>query len=131
MLFRALPYCLVLLILSGCSRGGFLGKRVDNFTAYYNTFYNAKKEYRTGIKAIERAGDQNINRNLYLSVFLTPERVSSQNNFDEAILKSADVLRENPNSKWVDDALLLIGQSYFYLKNYVGAEQKFQVYEWH
>ncbi|MEM8485861.1 MAG: tetratricopeptide repeat protein [Bacteroidota bacterium] len=103
-----------------------MGKRLDNFTAYYNTFYNAKKEYRTGIKAIERAGDNNINRNVYLSVFLTPERVSSQNNFDEAILKSADVLRENPNSKWVDDALLLIGQSYFYLKNYVGAEQKFQ-----
>lgn len=126
MLFRAFSYCLILFVLSGCNRGGFLGKRLDNFTAYYNTFYNAKKEYRTGIKAIERAGDKAINRNVYLSVFLTPERVSSQNNFDEAILKSADVLRENPNSKWVDDALLLIGQSYFYLKNYVGAEQKFQ-----
>ena len=126
MLFRALPYCLALFLLAGCSKGGFVGKRLDNFTAYYNTFYNAKKEYRTGIKAIERAGDNNINRNLYLPVFLTPERVSNQTNFDEAILKSADVLRENPNSKWVDDALLLIGQSYFYLKNYVGAEQKFQ-----
>ena len=30
-----------------------------------------------------------------------------------------------PESKWVDDALMLIGKSYFYQSNYVGAEQKF------
>ncbi len=124
---RTWPYLIiVLLFASGCGKGSFLGKRYDNFTAYYNTFYNAKKEYRTGLNSIERAGENDINRNQYLPIFITPDRVSNQTNFDEAIKKSADILRENPNSKWVDDALLLIGQSYFYLKNYVGAEQKFQ-----
>ncbi|MFK7848773.1 MAG: tetratricopeptide repeat protein [Rhodothermales bacterium] len=127
MSFRTWPYFIIVLIVaSGCGKGSFLGKRYDNFTAYYNTFYNAKKEYRTGLNTIERAGEKDINRNQYLPIFITPDRVSSQTNFDDAIKKSADVLRENPNSKWVDDALLLIGQSYFYLKNYVGAEQKFQ-----
>ena len=124
---RILSFLLVLLMLgSGCGKGSFLGKRYDNFTAYYNTFYNAKKEYKTGLSTIERASDTNLNRNVYLPIFITPDRVSSQQNFDEAIKKSADVLRESPTSKWVDDALLLIGQSYFYLKNFVGAEQKFQ-----
>lgn len=124
---RAIPYLLLgALFITGCGKGSFLGRRVDNFTAYYNTFYNAKKEFRMGVESLERAAGQEINRNLYLPIYITPDRVSGQQNFDQAILKSADVLRENPNSKWVDDALLLIGKSYFYLKNYVGAEQKFQ-----
>ena len=115
-----------LLTLSGCGKTSFLGKRYNNFTAYYNTFYNAKKQYNSGVEALDRAADQNIDRNRYIQVFVTPDRVASQQNFDEAIKKSADVLRDNPTSKWVDDALMVIGKSYFYLQNYVGAEEKFQ-----
>ena len=127
MSFRRLLFLfVVLLFAAGCGKTSFLGKRYDNFTAYYNTFYNAKKEYRTGVEAIERTMDQDIDRYRYLQIFPAPERVTSQQNFDLAIKKSADVLRENPTSKWVDDALMLIGKSYFYLQNFVGAEQKFQ-----
>ena len=125
-LHRFLYLLIFLFLLSGCGKTSFIGRRYDNFTAYYNTFYNAKKEYSRGVDAIERASEQNIDRNRYLQVFITPDRVSNQQNFDNAIKKSADVLRENPTSKWVDDALMLIGKSYFYLQNYVGAEQKFQ-----
>ncbi len=116
---------LLVLLVTGCSKTSFLGKRLDNFTAYYNTFYNAKKLYRSGVDALERASDSEIDRNRYLPIFATPDRVSNQQNFNDAIKKSADVLRESPGSKWVDDALMLIGKSYFYLQNYVGSEQKF------
>lgn len=127
MLLRRLSYLLLLLLfLTGCGKTSFIGKRYDNFNAYYNTFYNAKKLYRSGVETLERASEQEIDRNQYLPVFITPSRVSNQTSFNDAIKKSADVLRENPNSKWVDDALMLIGKSYFYLQNYVGAEQKFQ-----
>ena len=122
---RGIYLILLLLIVSGCKKTSFLGKRYDNFTAYYNKFYNAKKLYRTGVETIERSAQTEIDRNQYLSVFVTPDRVSSQQNFNDAIIKCADVLRENAGSKWVDDALILIGKSYFYLQNYVGAEQKF------
>ncbi len=115
----------VVLLAAGCKQGSFIGRRYDNFTAYYNTFYNARKEYSDGVRAIERTANQGIDRTIYLSVFFKPERVSNEQNFNEAIKKSADVLRENPGSRWVDDALLLIGKSYFYLENYVGAEEKF------
>jgi len=115
-----------LLIVSGCKKTSFLGKRYDNFTAYYNKFYNAKKLYKTGVEAIERSAETEIDRNRYMTVFVTPDRVTSQQNFNDAIIKCADVLRENAGSKWVDDALILIGKSYFYLQNYVGAEQKFE-----
>ncbi|MFB6249360.1 MAG: tetratricopeptide repeat protein, partial [Salinibacter sp.] len=49
-----------------------------------------------------------------------------QSAFADAVQKSADVLRKHPDSKWVDDALLLIGKSYYYQQNYIGAAQKFR-----
>ena len=113
-----------LFVLAGCSSNSFLGRRVDNFTAYYNTFYNAKKAYRAGLETLERE-DTPVDRDAYLSVFVTPDRAGAEG-FDDAVQKSADVLRDHDASKWADDALLLIGKSYFYLQNYVGAEQKFQ-----
>ena len=122
---RGIYLLLLLMLATSCKRTSFLGKRYDNFTAYYNKFYNAKKLYKDGVDAIERAAETEIDRNRYLPVFITPDRVSSQQNFNDAIIKGADILRENAGSKWVDDALILIGKSYFYLQNYVGAEQKF------
>ena len=125
MLRRSLLLSLLLLALAGCKSSSFVGKRVDNFTAYYNTFYNAKKSFTTGVKALERA-DEKIDLTLFLPVFTTADRAGSGQDFEDAIKKSADVLRKHTDSKWVDDALLLIGKSYFYQQNYVGAEQKFR-----
>lgn len=114
-----------LFVLGGCSSNSFVGRRYDNFTAYYNTFYNAKEAYRSGVESLE-ANDVPIDRDVYLPIFSTPDRAGNTVEFDNAIQKSADVLREHDASKWADDALLLIGKSYFYLRNYVGAEQKFR-----
>lgn len=121
---RLLPLVLLLFVLAGCSQTSFVGKRFDNFTAYYNKFFNARKAFESGIKALE-ARDTRIDRSRYLPLFTNPDAAASSKNFQDTIKKSADVLREHPNSKWVDDALLLIGKSYFYQRNYVGAEQKF------
>lgn len=115
-----------LFLVAGCSSNSFVGRRYDNFTAYYNTFYNAKNAYDQGVENLEQQ-DQPIDRNRYLPLFSAfTARSAGGQAFNNAIGKSADVLREHPNSKWVDDALLLIGKSYFQLQNYVGAEQKFR-----
>ncbi|MFT5143444.1 MAG: tetratricopeptide (TPR) repeat protein [Rhodothermales bacterium] len=110
--------------LVGCKSTSFVGKRYDNFTAYYNTFYNAKRSYRAGVKNRERRQDQ-IERTKFMGVFVRSGPAGGGRDFEEAVLKSADVLREHPQSKWVDDALLLIGKSYFYEDNFIGAQQKF------
>ena len=112
-----------LLLLSGCATPSFLRSRLDNFTAYYNTFYNARKIFEEGRRKVEEE-DHPVDLSRYLSLF--PEVKGENALFDRTIKKAADVLRKHPNSKWVDDALLLIGQSYFYQQNYVGAEQKFR-----
>jgi len=116
-------------ILVGCSDTSFVGKRVDNFTAYYNTFYNAQRSFDKGVEQVaERQQSDPVDMNRYINLFLTGDggRSSGEGPFATAIEKSADVLREHPTSKWVDESLMLIGKSYYFQQNYVGAEQKFQ-----
>ena len=97
----------------------------NNFRAYYNTFYNAELAFERGYETIEKK-DERINIDVYLPLFVRPSGNTGSRDFESAVLKSADVLRNHGDSKWVDDALLLIGKSYFYQENIVGALEKFR-----
>ena len=111
--------------LVGCGGGSIVGRRYDNFTAYYNGFYNAERVYADGTSSIgQSTGD--LDRTRFVSLFNRPTGNTGSREFESAIKKSADLLRQHPNSKWVDDALLLIGKSYFFQENFVGAGQKFE-----
>jgi TolA-binding protein len=127
--FGILPAALLAAaLLQGCSAPGFVRRPVDNFRAYYNTFYNAKKAYTRGVEGQPGAAttEAKVERLRYVSIFTVQSEGRASTELEAAILKSADVLRDHPNSKWVDDALLLIGKSYFHQRNLVGAEQKFR-----
>ena len=112
---------------TGCRPGTALHGRYDDFRAYYNAYYNAERKLDEGEEQLDRP-DQPIDRTRLLSIF--PEgqasRTSRNDAFQEAIDKSADLLRERATSKWADDALFVIGRAYFYKGNLVGAEQKFR-----
>lgn len=112
-------------VLLGCGRGTVVGRQYDNLTAYYNTFYNATQAFEKGLASINRSSE-NIDRTQYISVFPNPQAGSGGSGFEDAIQKSADLLRQHPESKWVDDALLIIGRSRYYQQNYAGAAQKFR-----
>ena len=113
---RSLVLCVLFVFLmagAGCGRSSFVGKRLDNFSAYYNTFYNAEKALDEGVKAIDTGqAEQEVDQDLYLPLFGGSDRGTTQRKpFEDAILKCADILRKHPDSKWVDDAVLVIGQS--------------------
>ncbi|MGA7304097.1 MAG: tetratricopeptide repeat protein [Rhodothermales bacterium] len=110
--------------LAGCSGNSFLARRFDNFTAHYNKFYNANRTFREQERKLQK-GDPKIDRDRYLDIFELPKQQGRSAEFEKVITKCADLLRNHPRSKWVDDALMLIGKSYFYQSNVVGAEQKF------
>ena len=118
---------IILVLLPGCRQGTFLGNRYNNFRAYYNTFYNAQKAFDAGEEALELS-ERQIDRSRFVFVFPATQSGASSGGaqFEQAIEKSADLLRERPDSKWADDALLLIGKAYFYQNNFVGAEGKFR-----
>lgn len=110
-----------LLFLAGCSSG--FKKRWDNFTTYYNTYYNA----RTLVEKNERiiaSQKLTVNAERPLRIWEPPNKLGSAD-FEKVVLKGAAILRDHPNSKWTDDALLLIGKAYFYQAQFFSAEQKF------
>ncbi|HYW35491.1 MAG TPA: tetratricopeptide repeat protein [Balneolaceae bacterium] len=114
-------FIVLLLITAGC--GNSLKHSWKNFTAYYNTFYDAKKDFKKGLAEVNKQPIQ-IRPDTLVLVHPTPPLAGKQN-FNNAVNNAADILRRFPNTKWTDNALLLIGKSYYYLHDFFKAQQKF------
>ena len=113
-----------LLVAPGCRPGTALGNRYNNFRAFYNTFYNASRSLEAGEEALQNDAVA-VDRSALLRVFPVTTGAGG-GAFEDAVEKSAELLRDRPTSKWADDALLVIGKAYFYQRNFAGAEQKFR-----
>ncbi len=85
---------------------------------YYNTFYNATKRYaeaeKTRLEAETRETGGRSRARLYMRYYM------------EAIRKASIVLDRHPDSKWVDDSLLLIGKAFYWRQDYNEALLKFR-----
>ncbi|KPL09928.1 hypothetical protein AMJ71_05060 [candidate division TA06 bacterium SM1_40] len=81
--------------------------------AYYNTFYNAKASYTQGMRLKEQSPEGK----------LSP---GAKNHFDKAIEKCAKVIELYPGSRWVDEAVLLMGKCFFEEEEYLKALRKFE-----
>lgn len=81
--------------------------------AYYNTFFNAKKEFGEAEEAYkENPPEMGLNSNQKLL-------------YEQAIKKASKVIVFHPNSKYVDDALFLMGKAYFRMEEFGKAQRKF------
>ncbi|MFQ5707150.1 MAG: tetratricopeptide repeat protein [bacterium] len=81
--------------------------------AYYNTFFNTKKIYGEARKEREkRQGDKPTSKELQL--------------YDKVIEKASKILEVYPNSKYVDDAIMILGESFYYKGNYIKAQRKYR-----
>lgn len=96
----------------------------ENFRAYYNTYYNAKERFRAGLNKVEKQ-PRTIDINQPVAVHYAPAP-AGMDDFSDAINKGAKVLQHYPESKWVDDAVLLIGKAYYYRHEFYAALQKFE-----
>ena len=80
--------------------------------AYYNTFYHARQFYGQAEKARAEAPDdrrEGVGLDLY----------------EKAMKKCAKVIIEYPDSRWVDDAILLMGKCFLARGDYIAANRKF------
>ncbi|MBN1542165.1 tetratricopeptide repeat protein [candidate division KSB1 bacterium] len=114
---------LISLLFSGC--------------AYYNTFYNAKKFYaeadkerkkrmRTQIVELSPEEKERLKRaGQYNSLDNSRPTGEEMQNYQRAIEKASRVLEFYPNSRYVDDALMLLGKCFFFRREYNKAMRKF------
>ncbi|HOD65845.1 MAG TPA: tetratricopeptide repeat protein [candidate division Zixibacteria bacterium] len=81
--------------------------------AYYNTFYNAKRAFNQA---------ESERRNTKPG---QPERILT-GDYQTAIEKSLKVVENHPNSKYYDDAVFVLGVSYYYTNQFAKAERRFR-----
>lgn len=106
--------------------------------AFFNTFYNARKSYKLGKESVERSSRTSREApsntpEMKLGFFDSePDNIpgDAKTAFDISIEKANKVVVLHPTSGWVDDALLLLGKSY-YLRSgegdYLEAKNRFEV----
>lgn len=80
--------------------------------AYFNTYYNAKQAYDEGVRTLDRSGER-----------------SARNSFDKCLRVSSKLLQFYPESRWVDNTILLIGQCYVHMDQHHRALRKFDELE--
>ncbi|TVR16004.1 MAG: tetratricopeptide repeat protein [Balneolaceae bacterium] len=121
MVKRTLYILLIFVLFAGCST---VKQGWKNFTAYYNTFYNANQFYDAGLERNLRQVPQ-INPLLPIRVHLPPSS-AGLDEFEQAIERGSSILRNHDESKYVLPAIFLIGKSFYYRAEYFSALEKFQ-----
>jgi len=109
----AILFIIFLFSISGC------GLWAD-FTTYFNLYYNAKDLF-------SQAEDElNSQQTELFSMVEKPVPGSVNTNLNKVIDKCSQILQFHDKSAYVDDALLMLGKSFYYQRIYLKALRKFQ-----
>ncbi|MBI5475912.1 MAG: tetratricopeptide repeat protein [Ignavibacteriales bacterium] len=109
-------YLWIIQIFSGCTF-------YENVTGYFNTYYNAKRNFNEAISEIEKNPQKSRDTN-YFAIYTIPKSASDK--LDKVIEKCSKVIQLYPKSSYVEDAILMIGQSYVYKGESESAIRKFK-----
>jgi len=102
-------------------------------TARYNAYFNGNESYKMGVMELEKLHVDDYSRILTVFKLGTLENATSLNSyFDKAYTKSSTVisrhsifLKRKEHVRWIPEAYLLIGKSYFYKQEYKLASEAF------
>jgi TolA-binding protein len=108
--------------LSGCFVSDFVSQRYENSVAYFNTYYNATRLFDDAVLEIRTTEQSQRSKGLPPQKEISP---TAKQKLTTVIEKCSKLLQYHPTSKWVDGALMLIGESYYYMGEYLRAERKF------
>lgn len=126
---KYLPVLFLVVFINGCSTSektssSFYSIWWSDFVSYFNVYYNASKEFEKAQQLIYKSSAESgseIN-----SVFPSVKRGSvGTKELNNAITKATSVIQNHPESNLADDALILIGKSYYFLGDLPPAERKF------
>jgi len=106
-----LPFLLI--FLQSCSLW-------DNFTTYFNLYYNTSDLFQQVEESIKEQ-----KRDLFSAEDIIVPGTAKQQ-LGKVIEKCSNILQFHPDGPYVDDALLMLGKSFYYQKDYQKAYRKFQ-----
>ena len=99
-----------------------------NMTAHYNGEFNADLKLDETLKQLDKQTVDNYDD--ILPVFrigdVTTGPKPSGATYDEVIKKCSNVIQLHPGSKWVMQCYMLIGQAYYYKRDYFESLESFQ-----
>ncbi len=92
----------------------------ESFTTYFNVYYNAAESFE---KAEEQIYAQQ--RDLFATTPLViPGTANTE--LDKVIEKCSAILQFHSETGYVEDALLMLGKSFYYKGNYQKSQRKFE-----
>lgn len=113
--------------LSGCSIfspvGNAISKGYENTTSYFNGYYNARRLFTEAENEILAAEAKERDTTVTTAAGQIP--ATAKQKLTQVIDKCSNILAFHPTSTLVDDALFLIGKSFYYQKDYTKADRKF------
>lgn len=111
--FKFFSLISTVILVSGCSSpiGEFFSTRYENTMGYFNSYYNAKKHYDEALLELYKNPPKSLDTN-YFAPYVANQGVRTK--FNIVIEKTSKIIQFYPRSKWVDDAIMMIGEIYYY-----------------
>jgi tetratricopeptide (TPR) repeat protein len=150
LLFRILLTLTIAVTASSCStqRNTALTRSYHQITSRYNTFFNGRESFRSGVRRSEEQFRYDFNRILPVFLYTDPDIANSvAPEMDRAISKASKIIanksitarprerggigrdgdfhRQSEYNKWVRESYLLAGKAHFYKHDFVPAAQAF------
>lgn len=117
------------LLALSCSseRNTWTSKAYHNTTAHFNGYWYANEEIRKIEETIRKSHVDDYNRILRLyPAFDSTMAKGFDKEIQEAIKMASIAIQRHPNSKWVDDAYILVGKARMYSLDWGNAIQTFK-----
>ncbi len=103
-----------------------LGRAFQDMTARYNRYFNAKMKYDESNKMLVSKHKEDFNTTLPVYALKGGDGKMVSFNLDEINKKASINIQKKPNSKWVDDSYLLLGQAFYLMGDYESAVKSFK-----
>lgn len=113
-LIVSMAFTVLVVGFSGCSQQSNrpMSKAYHNLTAHYNAYFIAQDQLRQAETVLYKERKENYNQILPILVPVDSIANASAKPFlDEAIKKASLVAERHQNSKWLDDAYIVIGKA--------------------
>ncbi|HVN47233.1 MAG TPA: tetratricopeptide repeat protein [Bacteroidota bacterium] len=117
-------FALSMTTLPGCVVGNAISDGYENFTTYFNAYYNASKLFSDAEDEIQSAALLARGKQGQAKQDSIPS--SAKQKLFQVIDKCSNIMAYHPASSLVDDALLMTGKSFYYMWEYRKAERKFE-----